>query len=177
MTLLSAGLGMFMMVTRNIESLIIFGCILLLLVLAFRMVGSVRLHETISGLQDKYRFANRKKLELMHFEQAQLYFRSARTYDQWWQAVCNAGQCLDFAWISLKTEDKDGNISTEIWRAVETNPAYSKLMTMTIPFNGNGELSREFEIAVMVNGSYESAGHRATLFNRLIDEQKIANRV
>jgi len=28
----------------------------------------------------------------------------------------------------------------------------------------------EFEIAILVNGCLESAGHRATLFSRLIDE-------
>jgi UDP-GlcNAc:undecaprenyl-phosphate GlcNAc-1-phosphate transferase len=168
-TLLFAGLGMFMMVARNSESLIIFGCILLLLLLLFRTVGSVRLHQTISALQDKYRIANQRKLEQIRFEQAQLYMRNAQNYDQWWQAVCNTAQRLDFAWLSFKTEDKDGNINTEIWRCEGGSPDLSKLIIMMIPFNGS-ELTHEFEIAIPVNGSYESAGHRATLFNRLLDE-------
>jgi UDP-GlcNAc:undecaprenyl-phosphate/decaprenyl-phosphate GlcNAc-1-phosphate transferase len=171
-TLLSAGLGMFMMITRNSGSIIIFACILILIMLVFRVVGSVHLHETISGLQDKYRFANQRKLEQQHFEQAQLHFRSAANYDQWWQAVCNAAQRMDFAWVSLKTQDKGGNITTEIWRSENGLTDIPKLMIMTIPFN-RGDLSHEFEIAVSVNGSYESAGRRATLFNRLIDEHEI----
>jgi hypothetical protein len=33
----------------------------------------------------------------------------------------------------------------------------------------------EFEIAILVNGSLESAGHRATLFSRLIDEHNVVS--
>jgi len=45
---------------------------------------------------------------------------------------------------------------------------------MTIPLDHNGDkTSYEFEIAISVNGTLESASHRATLFNRLIDEHKI----
>lgn len=47
----------------------------------------------------------------------------------------------------------------------------SKVMIMTVPLSGNGSgIPIEFEAAISVNGSYESAGHRATLFNRLVDE-------
>lgn len=172
-TLLSAGLGMFMMVTRNSDSLIIFCCILLLLVLLFHVVGSVKVNETFSRLQDKYRMANQKKQELMHFEQAQLHFRNARNYDQWWSAVCNAAERLDFAWISLKSKDKDGNINTEIWRPESTPPEFTQVVVMNVPIKGGDEVSHEFEIAISLNGSYESAGHRATLFSRLIDEHQV----
>jgi len=173
MTFLSVGLGMFMMVTRNSDSLIIFFCILLLLLLAFRVVGSVRLRETISGLQDKYRMVNQRRQEFMHFEQAQLHFRNARTPEQWWAAICKAAEEMDFAWVSLKTTKKDGSINTSVWRTDNTSPDLSNVIVMTIPFHGNGELSHEFEIAILLNSSHESAGHRATLFNRLIDEHKV----
>jgi hypothetical protein len=176
MTLLSIGLGMFMMVIGNFNSLIILGSILLLLVLTFWMVGSVRLHETLYGLQDKYRFANRKKQELKHFKQAQQHFRSVRTCDQWWQAICNAGQRLDLSWISLKTEDKDGNISTKIWRTENALPDLSKVVNMTIQLDGNGsDKKHEFELGVSVNSSYESAGHRVMLFSRLLYEYEVVN--
>lgn len=63
-TLLAAGLGMFMMVTRNIGSLMIFFCVLLLLLLVFRVVGSVRLRETIAGLKQKYAVTHQIKEEV-----------------------------------------------------------------------------------------------------------------
>jgi hypothetical protein len=47
---------------------------------------------------------------------------------------------------------------------------------MTVPMKGNDlERLHEFEIAISVNGSYESAGHRAAMFNRLIDEYAIVD--
>ncbi len=173
-TLLAAGLGMFMMVTRNISSLIVFLCILLLLLLVFRVVGSVRLRETITGLQDKYRMANQRKQEQINFEDAQLHFRNARTYNQWWSAICKAAEQMDFAWLSLKTTDKDGTVRTEVWRTAGVPPGLSDVVIMTVPLRNHDKAgAMEFEIAILVNGSYESAGHRAKLFGRLIDEHEV----
>jgi len=50
-TLLAAGLGMFMLFTGGAQTVAVFISILLLLVLAFRVVGSVGLRETITGLR------------------------------------------------------------------------------------------------------------------------------
>lgn len=172
-TLLSAGLGMFMMVTRDINSIVIFFCILLLLFLVFHVVGSVRLRETIDGLQKKYEIANQRKHDKMNFEQAQLNFRNARTYKQWWSAICNAAERMDFAWISLKSKNKEGIEQVELWRPVSTKQNLSDVVIINFPLHNNDITeTREFEIAISLNGSYESAGHRATLFFRLIDGYK-----
>ena len=178
MTLLSAGLGMFMIVARDISALMIFLCILLLLLLAFQVVGSVRLRDTIAALQKKYAITKQGHDEIRDFEDAQLNFRNARTYEQWWSAICKAAEQMDFAWLSLKTTDKDGTVRTKVWRTTEAPPDMSKVVLMTIPFSANGsEASSEFEIAISVNGSYESAGHRAKLFGRLIDEHEVVSKV
>jgi UDP-GlcNAc:undecaprenyl-phosphate GlcNAc-1-phosphate transferase len=171
-TLLFVGLGMFMMVTRDISTLLIFFCLILLLLLLFRAVGSVRLRETISGLQRRYATASQYKQQNMDFQDMQLRFRSVRNFRDWWSAICETAERMDFAWLSLKTKEKDGSIRTEVWRAPDTQPDLSKVMIVTVPFNGS-ELSHEFEIAISINGSYESASHRATLFNRLIDEHRL----
>lgn len=172
-TLLFAGLGLFMIVTRNIASLTIFFCILLLLLLAFHTVGSVRLTETIAGLQRKYAIARRIRREIKSFEHAQLSFQNAHTFEAWWSAVCEAAEQMDFAWVSLKTQDKSGTFRTEVWRPVDLQPETSGVVVMNVPIRNHG-LTRgaEFEIAINVNGTFESAGHRATLFSRLIDEHQ-----
>ena len=177
-TLLSAGLGMFMIVAGNISSLMIFLCILLLLLLAFQVVGSVRLRDTIAALQKKYAITKQGHDEIRGFEDAQLHFRNARTYDQWWSAICNAAEQMDFAWVSLKTRDKDGTIRTKVWRTTEAQPDLSNIVTMTIPLRNHGRAGpMEFEIAISLNSSYESAGHRAKLFGRLIDEHEVMSKV
>jgi len=174
MTLLSAGLGLFMMITRDAASVVVFLCILLMLLLVFRVVGSIRLREAISALQDKYRIASQHKKEQTSFEEAQLRFRNAHTPEHRWMAICNAAEQMDFAWVSLKTTKKDGSIDTSVWRVANTAQNLSKLVVMTVILDGNcSGASHEFEIAISVNGSYESAGHRATLFGRLIDEHCI----
>jgi len=170
-TLLFAGLGMFMMVTHDKNSIVIFACIIILMLLLFNVVGSVRLRETISGIQNKYEISSRCKQEQMKFEDAQLHFRNAHTFEQWWKAACKAAERLDFAWLSLKSEDEDGSTRTEIWRMPDLKPDLSKLVIMIIPLPQNADKTPlEFEMAIFVNGSLESAGHRATLFSRLIDE-------
>ena len=176
MTILSAGLGLFMIDTHDISSLIVFFCILLLLLLAFQLVGSVKLREIVTGLQKKFEISSQRKHEETSFEQAQLYFRNAHTFTQWWDAVCEAAQRMDFAWVSLKTKEPNGTISTEVWRATNLDLDPSKIIVMTVPINGNGtKRFHEFEIAITIKGSYESAGYRATLFNRLIDEYSLIN--
>lgn len=181
-TLLITGLGMFMMVARNANSLIILVCILLLLILVFRVVGSVRLRETVAGLREKYALSQHRREERVGFEDAQLHFRDARTFDQWWRAICEAAQRMDFAWVSLKTRDKDGTVRTEVWRIADAPPDLSAermtdkpdVIVMNVPVRNHGLAGpMEFEIAVLVNGSLESAGHRATLFSRLLDEHSI----
>ena len=62
-TLMTTGLGMFMLVTRNSQTMMIFICTMLLLVLMFRVVDSVRLRETIAGLKYKHALSNQKKQE------------------------------------------------------------------------------------------------------------------
>jgi hypothetical protein len=118
--------------------------------------------------------ANQRKHYQSSFEHAQLHFRSARTPEHWWAAVCNAAERMDFAWVSLKTTKMDGSIDTQVWRMTDSQPDFSRLVIMTVPFNGSGsQTQHEFEIAIRLNGSYESAGHRATLFSRLIDEHSL----
>lgn len=173
-TLLFTGLGMFMIVAHNLGSLAIFFCILLLLLLSFHAVGSVRIKETIAGLQRKYVIEKRVQREIKNFEHVQLHFDNANTFDKWWSAICEAARRMDFAWVSLTTKDNDGTVRTELWRQGDVEPDMSGVVVMNVPIRNHGMTGRvELEIAISVNGTIESAGHRATLFSRLIDEYKL----
>jgi len=192
-TLLSAGLGLFMMVRQDIGSLIVFGCVLLLIVLLFQAVGTIGLRETLIGLQEKYVLTQRQKQERATFEHLQLQFRQVRNFDQRWLAICEAAQQMNFVWVCLKTSYEDGRINTTVWRTPSVIPPpargqacpcegprfagtqrrgnLSHIVTVTLPF-GDGQTGvwQELEIAIWAGGSLEAAGHRATLFSRLIDE-------
>ncbi len=170
LTLLSAGLGLFMMASRDLSSLVVFGCILLLLLVLFRVVGAVRLGETLTRLQARYRLSQRQRVQRTTFEHVQLRFQQVRDARQWWQAVCEAASKMDFAWVSLMTTYGDDRVETELWRAAGAKPNISRLLLMTVPFgNGQEGTRREFEIAICVDGSLEDACRRASFFARLID--------
>ncbi len=171
-TLLAAGIGLYMLISDSVSAVIVFGGVLLLVLLMFRAVGVVRLHEVLIRLKAKYEGARQERDERRAFELLQLQFRQVHDTRQWWKAICEAATRMDFVWVSLKTTYDDGHIDTEVWRAPSAEPVdMSRLVTMTIPFkNGNPHTSEEFEIAVSVNGSLEAAGRRVTLFGRLIDE-------
>ncbi len=175
-TLLVAGLGITMVVTRNDRSLIIFICLLLFLFVVFRVVGCVRLKEVIEGLKRKYAISHREHEERRNFESALLFFRRVKTSDQWWQAVCAAAERMNFAWVSLKTSNKDGSTDTSVWRMAGSPPDMSKVVTMNVQLDDrHADTWRELEIAIAANDSFESASHRAMLFNRLIDEHNVVD--
>jgi UDP-GlcNAc:undecaprenyl-phosphate GlcNAc-1-phosphate transferase len=173
-TLLAVGMGLFMLISEDFGVLAIFGSVLLLLTLLFRVVGAVHLHETVEGLQHRRADSLQQRSERKAFEHVQLKFRQVQGFEQWWQTLCEAADCMDFAWVSLKIVFPDGSSEEEIWRTTRTRPELPKIVMMTIPLDdGEDEGSRQFEIAICSNGSLEAASRRATLFTRLLDENQI----
>jgi UDP-GlcNAc:undecaprenyl-phosphate GlcNAc-1-phosphate transferase len=170
-TFLAAGLGLFMMVREDLGSLVVFGCILVLVVLLFRVVGAVRFRETLLCLQQNHAFTRQQKHERKTFEQLQLRLRRTQGFAEWWKAICEAAEALGIAWVSLTVKDVDGSVDASVWREPETPTNDVRLVTMTMPIiDSKTQRSLEFEIAIKVNGSLESASHRAGLFGRLVDE-------
>jgi UDP-GlcNAc:undecaprenyl-phosphate GlcNAc-1-phosphate transferase len=178
MTLLAAGLGMFMMINRNSSSLVIFFCILLLLFLVFHVVGSIRLIEVIAGLKQKYAIFHQVQDEIKKFEDAELYFRRAATFNEWWQAVSTAADLMDFLNLSLPLTNRDGSIRTLIWRQYGQTPESNRyeVLKINVPIRDRrigSDLNLKIEICR--DGSLESAGRRIALFTRLIEEHDIAS--
>jgi UDP-GlcNAc:undecaprenyl-phosphate GlcNAc-1-phosphate transferase len=174
LTLFAAGLGMFMMATSNYGSLAVFFCVLLLLFLAFHVVGSVRLKETVAALKRKHAVNRHVWQERRCFEDAQLHFRQAVTFDQWWQAACNAAEQLGFRKLRLPVENGGNPDRTLTWQRDGNEADQSETLRVKIPIRGPGGNSQlNVEVDVAISGSLESAGHRAALFGRLLDEHSI----
>lgn len=176
LTLLAVGLGMFMLLTRDKQTIIVFVCILVLILLAFRAVGAVRLRETIAGLRRRYAIAHKVKQEMEDFEQVELYFRQAEIFDRWWEAVCFASDRMGFVKSFLPLTNRDGSERLLAWeRAGENTPAERLVKTvLAIPDRRAGSLLN-LEVQVRTDGSLESAGRRIALFGRLLEEYGIVN--
>jgi hypothetical protein len=171
MTLLFAGLGTLVLISRDSGFPIAFFCILLLIVLVFRVVGSVRLRNTVEGLQRRYAITCQAKKEIGNFQRAVLCFDQASTFDQWWQAVCTGAEHMDFVWLSMGFTDADGTVHTQIWRRADAKPDLSNVAILTIPVHGEEDTEpMDIEVAIAVNSSLESVCRRAALFSRMIDE-------
>jgi len=176
MTFIAAGLGMFMMVTRNGDSMVIFFCISLLLLFAFRIVGSVRLRDTIVGLKQKYAITHQVQEEIRSFEDAELYFRRAATFSQWWHTVCFAADKLDFARGLLPLTQRDGTKRMLVWEKDDKDIRADEIVKMIVPVRDRRVGSAlNLEVQIHANGSLESAGRRLTLLGRLLEEYSIAN--
>jgi len=175
-TLLATGLGLFMLISDDLDSLIIFGCTVFLIVLLFRAVGAVRLRESVAHLRANSVCLRRDRQERQTFEFLQLRFRQACSDRDRWQAICEAAQQLELAWVSLRTIHADGSIDTSVWRRPGTPAKSPHILTMNLPITDpRNHHVMEFEVAILVNHSLESASHRASLFNRLIEEHASFN--
>lgn len=173
-TLLAAGLGMFMLVTRNGQTVVVFVCALFLLALVFRVVGSVRLRETIAGLKRKYAITSQKRQELETFENIELHFRQAREFDQWWQAVCFAAGEMNFVSSSLALTNRDGTKRMLTWEKTNGHIPADEILRMIVPVRDRrANSSLKIQVRVHANGSLESAGRRVALFTRLMDEHGV----
>jgi UDP-GlcNAc:undecaprenyl-phosphate GlcNAc-1-phosphate transferase len=177
-TLGATGLGMFMLYTRNAQTFIVFIGILVLLLLLFRVVGSVQLHKAISDLKQKHAISDQTKRERESFETLQLHFRQARTFDQWWQAICFAADKMGFVRGLLPIVNRDGSKRTLTWENKELTVEAGDLVNMVLPVRDRRARSNlSLEVRIQTNGSLESAGHRIALFGRLLEQYSIANLV
>ena len=174
-TLLAAGLGMFMLVTRNAETVVVFICILFLLVLAFRIVGSVRLRETMVALKKKHSISSEKKREIEDFQQVELHFRQAENFEHWWQAVSTAADKMGVLNLSLHLMNRDGTPKELNWRHDSWSPDCSNDLlkaSFPVPDRRSGP-PLKLRIEVYKNGSLQSAGRRVALFARLMDDHSL----
>jgi len=170
-TFVLTGLGMFMLVMRGINTIVVFVCILLLLVLVFRLVGSVNLQEIVRGLQRKYVVTHQMNEERRCFETTQLHFREVKTFDQWWEVASFAAENMDFLSLNMNLTNRDGTSRALLWRQNSNSSDHQELLKLDIPVRDRRSgPSLNLRIEVYRDGSLESAGRRVALFTRLIDE-------
>ena len=174
LTFTIAGLGMFMMATRNTGTIVIFICDMILLILTFRIFGAVRLSEIIDKLQYNRCLTIQSQGDKRDFENAQLQLRMSSTFEQWWQGLQSAAERMECAWVKLPLRGRDGTQRTLLWRGEGPEPEPEKLLEMTLPLRQRrANETLRIVVAVQVNGSLESAGNRAALFSRLINEHSL----
>ena len=174
-TLVVSGLGMVMLLARSTASVLVFLSCLTLLLLAFRLAGSVGLHQTLKGIRQRAELARECHLERQSFEEAQLYFHNVETFDQWWRCLCKAADALGCAKVCIDLASLDNGHRSLMWEKIgngDTAHMDQEVMHLCIPVSDHraGQKHR-VEIDILTRGSLEGASRRATLLARLAEEQ------
>jgi len=176
-TLAVSGLGLLMLAARSTLSvLILLACLTLLLVL-FRLIGEVRVRDTLDRIRQRADLARRDRRERRLFDEADLSFQEAKDFDQWWGCMCKAAAALDCAQVCLKLAARENQTQTLTWQRPNHNgpqPAQTDLVHFGVPIeDGRDKQVYRIEIDVLTHGSLQSAGHRVALFARLAEEHRL----
>jgi UDP-GlcNAc:undecaprenyl-phosphate GlcNAc-1-phosphate transferase len=176
-TLVASGVGFLLLVTNRGTSLAVFLVGLTILLVAFKIVGSVKISQTLRDIRLRTSIANREGIERKKYEQSQLEFDAAENFEQWWKCMCGAAEALDFARVSLELASQKGQVKT--WQSenileIDGDEKMEQILRMKVPIKdrNNGHVHK-IEIQVLTNGSLESAGRRAVLFARLADDNRL----
>ena len=176
-TLACAGVGAAAMFLSNspVRAAILASVHPIILVAFFAIVGSLRVgditsafrrNRDISKLTQKYRHT---------FDEMQLRFMAARSFDSWWAEVCESLNRLSFVRLSLPLTNRDGTTRTLTW-SKEQCAASAPTLNVSVPIRQRrvgGPLRAEVEVSA--EGSLELAGRRVTVFARLMEENSLAS--
>ncbi|MGL4514092.1 MAG: glycosyltransferase [Lacipirellulaceae bacterium] len=140
----------------------------------FHAAGSGRTGLMLKALRKKREIDRASRRFRGSFETSQLEFDETTTFSEWWGAVCNAAERLQFARIDLPiTAPGDGQPRTFRWvnegdELIGAGPRIDA--RIPLPPMGVSAESATAEVSVPVGDSLESAGERLALFSRLIAE-------
>ncbi len=152
---------------------LIFAAILIGQILAFRWAGAIRLGDTLEGLRRKYEINRQIRLEQHHFEDIELHFRQARTFRQWWQAVCLCAHYMHFSQLRLPVANRNGSVHILHWTNPMPAASNQGHFTLTVPIRDlrQGPMLN-LDVHIDVQDNLESAGRCVTLFARLIEQYR-----
>jgi len=169
-TLLTAGIGTCMLIAgKAAPVLALLGLGILLIV--FRLVGAVRLRESIRIMYRNLVNAREARQDRQRFENAQLMMREAPSFDARWKAVCTMAEDMGFEQVRLTSPSGRAAALNLLWRRASQDEPHARLVSVTIPLTlPNRSESARLAVTFKPNGSLEAAGTRVALFGRLIDE-------
>jgi hypothetical protein len=172
---MATGTGLLMMLAHGIEMVVIFVAAVILLVLVFRVAGAIKFRQILEGLKKRQNTIQLKKLELESYEQVELHFRQAKTFETWWHAICFAADKMEFTQANLPLTNRDGSKRILQWEKSHKNQDRNETVeTVLCISDRRSDSNLRLGIDVNTNGSVASAGRRIALFSRLIEKYSVA---
>ncbi len=195
-TAITTALAMFTLMTKDYKTVAILLCILLLYLIFFQAIGSYNVSQIIAAIRRNTSIKQSTKGFRMRFEDMQLEFRQAATFDQWWKVMCTAATRLGFQSLTMEITNRDGTQRILEWSkdsdlklnnlTLKTDSnltlnhlklkTYSNLIAIDLPVRDRRSAEPlAIQARICIDESLESTGTRLTLFMRLLDEHSIAD--
>lgn len=148
----------------------------MMVVALFRTSGSSRARDTVLAIRRNRAIGREWRRYRTAFEEAQLRFRNAVGFESWWKEVCAAAEMLGFVSVTLPLSNRDGSPRLQRWHHPDSAAPAGEIARATLPIRqrrAGGPLPAEIEVDA--HASLESAGHRISLFSRLMAEHSLAS--
>ncbi|MCK5000418.1 MAG: undecaprenyl/decaprenyl-phosphate alpha-N-acetylglucosaminyl 1-phosphate transferase [Anaerohalosphaera sp.] len=173
MTAAAGGLGLFMLASRDIVTTsVIFTCIMLMLVMVFRVLGVARIHSICHKYSDNARKSHVIKNCQDIFERAQLKIFRVATFEQFCGVLEKMANEMDFLRLTITLSDFDCIRSGCVWDNYLERMRFGESAVRTNicikAFNAGPQL--HFDLMVSPEPSLELAGQKIMFFSRLIEE-------
>jgi UDP-GlcNAc:undecaprenyl-phosphate GlcNAc-1-phosphate transferase len=171
-TALSAGLGMFMMITKGGSTLAVFLSVILLLMLIFRVFGAVNgFRETISKVKYNKAISREVSEDARLLQEILLGLRQAVSFRSWWRMVCDAAEKQGLSEVCLTVTAVSGRSHKFTWRSNNHAKDQREAVSVKLPLKRHRfGLAMEFEVTIPLDGLLESTCRRLMFFGRLFDE-------
>lgn len=172
-SLLSAGVGVLALMESGWATIAGLAILVPLLLGLFRTAGSTRVRETISAIRRNRATAKASRRYQLAFDELLPKFRDVHDFSSWWEVVCQAGDALDCAAISLPITRRNGSTATMRW--MRDQPIDGPTMSIVIPVEHRRRGDPlEVRVELSTHNHLEVAGQRVALLSRLLGEHHLA---
>lgn len=172
--LAAALVGLTMIVQRDARTMIVFAGAMVLLLAVFRWSGVFRVRESVRKLSRNRREAVASREENRRFETALMCVQEADSFDDWWDALSEAGESLGLSWMQLLWRDRSGRPRRERWARPQVAPSEASSVRATLPLRDRRtQGSLQLEVEMPETESLEAGGRRLALLARLLDESPL----
>jgi UDP-GlcNAc:undecaprenyl-phosphate GlcNAc-1-phosphate transferase len=169
-TAINTSLGVFILTSdgQNAGGFLMGG--LLLLFVMFACLHSKRPYGILSTLRHNWILARQAKTELHSFETAEVKMRDAKSFNSWWETLCEMGRQMHFECIELWHHGYGAPEHACTWNSPHEEFATGKTAQFNLPVHREEGPRYEVRARIWVNGCLELGGRQAMLLARLMDE-------
>ena len=170
-TILSATIGLAMLLVGGVWSAIAFAAALMPLVMIWRISG-LRFRVWLENFRQSWILNRKSRKDTENFMKLQLYLREAGDFVEWWRVVRRAARFLGFSRVAIRIERSQDIVQSLFWecpRREENGKSDLTAMLQAWPFGDEPVVHVELEISV--REGLEIAGRRISLLGRLLDDR------